>query len=331
MATDNDTLEVNFDEIDRLKAEDKAKNAPKADKSPKSDDGGRSPPPIVVTTSDDEPEKPEKPVLSTEDGLAKLKKQLDDSEAARLNAERQAREAAEGERQARTEKQASDIDVVASAISNLTQANDALEAKYAETLAASDFAGAAKVQREMASNAAKLLHFEDAKAKLERAPKPVTRAPVDQVEEYVGRIPASFPRSREWIRAHPEWVRDDHKNQQMIAAHNLALARGFKADSNEYFGDIEKTLAIEKPPERTNGDARHTEVDLDATTEAAKAVSERSPPAAAPVSRSGNGTGTKPNRVRLTAAEVEMAENMQMTPEEYARNKIELQRLGKMN
>jgi hypothetical protein len=330
MATDNDTLEVNFDEIDRLKAEDKAKSAPKADKAAAKADKDDE---IIVDKADEAPKQPEKAVLSTEDGLAKLKKQLDDSEAARLNAERQAREAAEGERQARTEKQASDIDVVASAISNLTQANDALEAKYAETLAASDFAGAAKVQREMASNAAKLLHFENAKANLERAPKPVTRAPVDQVEEYVGRIPASFPRSREWIRAHPEWVRDDHKNQQMLAAHNLALARGFKVDSNEYFGDIEKTLAIEKPPERTNGDARHTEVDLDATTEAAKAVSERSPPAAAPVSRSGNGTGTKPNRVRLTPAQQEAAEFSGISLEEYARQLIQIEKeaQGKMN
>jgi hypothetical protein len=48
------------------------------------------------------------------------------------------------------------------------------------------------------------------------------------------------------------------------------------------------------------------------------------------VSRSGNGTGKRSNVVTLSAMEVEMAESMSMTPEEYARNKLALVREGKL-
>lgn len=322
MATDTNDLEVNFDEIDRLKAEDKTKSGEKPEKVAKTDD-------IVIEKDGDEPEKPAKPTLSAEDGLAKLKKQLDESEAARVDAERRAREAAEGERQAKTEVQASQLDTIKTGIETATQNKAIYKQEYAAALAAQDFDKAADVQEKMSENAANLLYLSQSKAQLERAPKPVTRAPVDQLEEFAGRL---SPKSADWVRAHPEFVRDPKKNRQMLAAHELATARGLAADTPEYFASINRTLDVEpEAPSRTNGDARHTEVDLDATTDAAAPVRERSPPAAAPVSRSGGGQGSKPRTIRLTAAEVEMAENMQMSPEEYGRHKLALIKDGKMN
>jgi len=59
---------------------------------------------------------------------------------------------------------------------------------------------------------------------------------------------------------------------------------------------------------------------------------KRAAPAAAPVSRAGNGgNGSRPNVVKLTPAEVEMAGAMGMTPEEYARNKVALKKEGKLS
>jgi hypothetical protein len=339
MADDTD-LEVNFDEIDRLKAEDAAKNAPKVDKAgakvDKADD-------IVVEKVEKTPPKAEKPVLTADEGLAKLQKQLEDEKAAREaekrradDAERHAREASEGERLARTEKQATELDLVTNAISTVTQANDALEAKYAEALGAQDYAGAAKIQREMTKNSANLLQLENGKAALEKAPKPQARAPVDAVEEFISRIGPEYPRSREWLRAHPEFARDAKKNRQMLAAHELAMSRDLKADSDEYFASIESTLNLAKPVPNGKG-APH---DDDPMADAAQEIEvtpeprpRRAAPAAAPVSRSGGGTGSKPNTVRLTPAQQEAAEISGVSLEEYARQlkKIERDEQGKLN
>ena len=55
-----------------------------------------------------------------------------------------------------------------------------------------------------------------------------------------------------------------------------------------------------------------------------------SAPPAAPVSRSGTGTGGRPNVVTLTRAEQEAARDMGMTPKEYAQNKVALIKSGRM-
>jgi phage I-like protein len=57
----------------------------------------------------------------------------------------------------------------------------------------------------------------------------------------------------------------------------------------------------------------------------------RSAPPAAPVSRSGNGSGGKPNTYRMTPEEREIAQMMGMSPEDYARNKIALRKEGKLS
>jgi hypothetical protein len=44
-----------------------------------------------------------------------------------------------------------------------------------------------------------------------------------------------------------------------------------------------------------------------------------------------NGDGSRPNVVRLSAEQREMASMMNMTPEEYARNMRDLKREGRMN
>ena len=126
-------------------------------------------------------------------------------------------------------------------------------------------------------------------------------------------------------------MRDPHKNRQMMAAHELAVARGYQADSPDYFSSIEKTLDLASPK---NGAASHTEETDPLSDPSAVEVSggrQASPPAA-PVSRTAVGNnGSRPNVVRLTAAEVEIAGEIGMTPEEYARNKMQLMKEGKLS
>jgi hypothetical protein len=308
MSTSTDEIKIDLDEIDAKAAEKPAKRAPKKDE----------PAPAALET-------PAPAASDTEKGIEKLKKQLADEKSAREAAEARAREAESGEVAAKTDVQATQLDLVKNAITTVTQASDVLEGKYAEAAAAGDWASAAKIQRELAGNAARLLQLENGKVALEKAPKPTARPALDQVEEFANRC---TPKSADWVRAHPEFVRDNNKNRQMIAAHELAIGRGMKADTPEYFTDIEDTLRIAKrDPVPENG---HD--DESALTEAARPVSERSPPpAGAPVSRSGSGNGSRPNVVRLSADEREIAKLNGMTDEEYARQKVALQKEGRLN
>jgi len=207
----------------------------------------------------------------------------------------------------------------------LTQSSDTLEQRYAEALTAQDYGAAAKVQREMATNAARLMTLEDGKQRLEKAPKPSPRPQVDVVDQFASQL---SPKSADWVRAHPEYVRDQKKNREMLAAHELAMARGYKADSDDYFQSIEKTLDLVKE------DPVVAEIEIDPMKDAAKPV-RRVAPAAAPVTRSGNGAGNRPNVVTLSAMEVEMAHmnfpDSKNPEQDYARAKMALKKEGRLN
>ena len=265
--------------------------------------------------------------VTTEAGIEKLQKQLKDEREARAAAEARARDAAAGEAEARGTVQKTQLEQIKGAIAQVSQANDVLEDQYAEALAAQDFKAAAKVHRQMVDNSSKLSQLEAGKSALERAPPPVARAPVDPVEKYVSTMGKEYPRSIAWVRAHPEFVLDQHKEQQMLAAHQLALARGHTPDTDTYFASIEKTLDLSPAPTLV---APHAD-DPDPSADAAQLANggRGAAPAAAPVTRSGGASRT--NVVKLSPAEVEMAQNMGMTVEEYAKNKVALKKEGKLS
>jgi hypothetical protein len=322
MSTPTEEVTVDFDAIDKEVAKGKA--------------NGAETDPIVVETAETappEPAPPAKTVVTPEQGLEKLQKQLDAEKAARIAAENRANEASHAEAAARTDVQKTQLDLVTSAIERVTQANDGLEAQYATAAAAGDWGGAAKVQRQMADNSAKLAQLEAGKNALEKAPKPTPRASVDPVEAYVADVAPQWPKSAQWLRSHPDFVTDKNKNQQMVAAHQLALARGHAVESDGYFASIEKTLDL--TPAVARSDPKIADDD-DPTKDAAKPVngSGRQAAPAAPVSRSGNGGGTKPGRVTLTPAQVEAAHASfpdSKTPlEDYARQVAALRKEGKL-
>jgi hypothetical protein len=148
-----------------------------------------------------------------------------------------------------------------------------------------------------------------------RQPEP-QMAPADPVEAFASQL---SPRSADWVRKHPEFVRDPRLNAKMIAAHNLAVADGIPTDTDDYFAAIEETFKVTPKPVQTDTDDQY----------AAKAVRRRdAAPAAAPANRGGQSASS--NVVRLTAAEREMAEMMGMKPEDYAKNKVALKKEGKI-
>ena len=256
-------------------------------------------------------------IVKPEEGVDELKRQLDAERARRVEAERKAHEAGERERMARNDKDDSDIQLVANAIQTLNRDSEILKANYAMALKNGDFTKAAEINSEMNETAAQLQQLNNGLEAMKAKPKaqPQPQRSSDPVEAFAAQL---TPRSADWVRAHPEFVKDARLNRKMIAAHELAVADGYTPDTDGYFSAIEQTLKV----------GQRAQPEEDASASAAKVTQRRdAAPAAAPVSRGGS---NRSNVVRLTAAEREMADMMGMKPEDYAKNKMALQKEGKL-
>lgn len=256
-------------------------------------------------------------VVPAKEGIEELRAQLEAERARRRELERQKAEAERAAHVARADKEDTDIQLVSNAIDTLDRDTELLKQSLQYAMQIGDHARQVELQEEISDNKAKLLQLRNGLDAMKSRPKePPPPVYSDPVEAFASRLSS---RSAEWVRAHPEFVRDPAKNRKMIAAHELAVADGIAPDTDEYFAAIEETLRV-KPQARV--------VEEEASSSAAKVVQRRdAAPAAAPVSR---GNATRSNVVRLTAAEREMADMMGMKPEDYARNKIALQKEGKL-
>jgi hypothetical protein len=258
-------------------------------------------------------------IVKPEDGIADLQRQLEAERSRREAAERMARDAEERERSARIDKDESEIHLVTNAIQTLNRDKEILRANYAQALRAGEFERAASINDEINEAATQLQQLTNGLEAMKAKPKvqPLPPQSSDPVEAFAARL---TPRSADWVRAHPEFVKDSRLNRKMIAAHELAVADGHAPDTDGYFSAIEQTLNV--------GRRAASAVDEEASSSAAKVVSRRdAAPAAAPVSRGGS---NRTNVVRLTAAEREMADMMGMKHDDYAKNKIALQKEGKL-
>lgn len=257
--------------------------------------------------------------IEPDEGIETLKANLERERSGRLAAEHRESQAKDDARQARGDVHDTNLVLAANAVNTVKQANEILKANYREAMTNGDFEAAADVQMEMASNAAKLHSLESWKEQLEtkaKNPDPeVQRQSGDPVEAFAAQLSA---KSADWVRSHPEYVTDQRLNQRMLAAHSLAMSEpGMQADTPEYFEAIEGTLKIRQ---------------MAREEQSAAPIERRASPPSAPVSRTPpNTNGTKPNTVRLTAAEREMAAMTGLTDAEYAREKLKLQKEGTLN
>ena len=185
-------------------------------------------------------------VVTPDEGLEKLKKQLEDEKKAteserqgRIEAERRAQEASDSEVKARTEVQGSQLDLITNAIATIEQSNEALKSAYREARANNDTDKEWELQETLSENAAKLIQLKAGEKALKNAPKPTPRPMTDPVEQFAAKL---TPTSAAWVRSHPEYVRDPKKNRAMLAAHELAMSRDIAPDSEEYFQDVEDDL-----------------------------------------------------------------------------------------
>jgi len=261
------------------------------------------------------------PSSDPDEGIEKLKRQLEAERQAKEAAQARARQAEAEKTRAQSETQDSHLNMVSTAIASVTQALDMGESQLADAMAQQDFARVAKIQREMSANSAKLAQLESTKADFERRPKPAaTPEASDEVERLAKQVD---PKSAAWLRAHPECA-TGRMNSKMLAAHHDAIGEGLEPASDAYFAHIETRLGFRQAERASPRD--------EPPADTARRAPSRTP-ASAPVSRSGQGAGERPgaNSVRLSREEVEMAKAMKMTLQEYAQNKYELQREGQLN
>ena len=150
-------------------------------------------PPVVDPDEIGDPEPAKKveakaPVTKPEDGVEVLKQQLEAEKAGRAEDQRRAEVASRETVAAKTEVQQTNIQLVEQAIREVKANLDNAEAMYADAMAAGDFVGGAKIQRQMAADAAKQLTLENGLEGLKNAPPPRAAPPTDPVEAFVATL-----------------------------------------------------------------------------------------------------------------------------------------------
>lgn len=284
---------------------------------------------IEILIEEDKPLEPEiKQEIDPVEGLEKLKADLAKSNAereternARIAAERRASEAGQEVSKARNEVQDSNLSLVTNAIETVKQTQQILKERFRDAMANADYETVADLNIQISDTSAKLNQLETGKNQLEeqtkRKPEPqVQQRQLDPLEDLASRVTA---RSAAWLREHPECARDQKIMRKMFRAHEDAIDDGIEPDTDNYFNFIENRLGYKLPGEQA---LAHEEGD--------KPI-RRVSPAAAPVSRQASTNGqTRPNVVRLSAEQREMAEMMGQTAEEYAKNLLALKTEGKI-
>lgn len=249
------------------------------------------------------------------------KKQAEEAEAKRAEAERLAQSRADDLDRAQRETAKTRSDAVSAemlainnAIANTEHERADAKQAYKAAMEAGDYEAAAEAQAKLSEVAVKAQRIKEGKAELERRAE-VAKTQADPIEQYVAQL---SPQSAAWIRKHPETVSDAGKRDLLQRAHYKALGNGIRPDTDEYFQhmDVEMGYAQRQA-------AQQDELDDDPPVQQRQQAAP-----AAPVSRGGAAQApqARPNVVRLTAAQREIAAACGMTDAEYAKQLLAIQR-----
>lgn len=256
-----------------------------------------------------------------DDGIAALKEQIRLAKEEAAKSEAKARSAMQEAAKAKSEVDDTNLHLINNAIDRFKSDADILKVSYAAALESGNYLQAAEIQLEMTRNSQGLLQLENGRDAMKN--KPVVKQSKDEeIERFLDSL---SERSSTWLRAHPEYIKNERLNQKMLLAHAVALDDGLVVDTDEYFESIENRLGIRKKLKVEDDEGQDVVL-----SEASKEEKRRdATPPSAPVSRTP--PGGKPNTVRLSQDEREIADSLGQSYETYAKNKVELKREGRIN
>lgn len=171
---------------------------------------------------------------------------------------------------------------------------------------------AAEAQRAMARIETEMARYGDAYQVLvakEKEPQP--RAQTQQLPDFDAQV-AQIPDAnvRQWAKDHKADLLDSKRLNLAYAADRLAIARGLEPGTDEYLDFLDDQMGYEME-----------DAENETSPPARQPVSRRTPPVAAPVSRSGGGS-VGARSVTLTEDDKFLARQLGQTEKEYAKFKL---------
>jgi hypothetical protein len=268
------------------------------------------------------------PTQKQDDGVDLLRRQLgekqreaDENRRQRIEAEQNAHRAQQDVKTYQVQAQDNQLTAFVNAIASFERDAEMLERDYANTLAEGDYSRAAKIQRQMAQTESRLMQLAQGKEAVEekltyerqmleqqrRQPAPrIEQQQLDPIEAQIQAVRS--PTSQSWLRSHRDVLADPVKTSLMTAAHHESVAMGIQPDTPDYFAHIESKVYGSEQGQAPVSPVR-----------------QRQAMAAAPVSRTNSAQTFRSGQqvtMTLSPAEREMAQDLDMTDEQYLENKL---------
>lgn len=292
---------------------------------------------------DDSPMRASPEPAPEDEGVLELKRQLVNQQ----QMTNRAAEVARNEHQARIQAERgiaqSNVQMVDQAIEAAKRDSDQARAYFQGALDRGDHKGASEAQILISDARANLLRLmemrESVVAEAQQQPQPQPQRqqpqpqrqfadPSQQMQANVHNLSShlvqtGFPKSAEWIRSHPELVKDQAGIRSVSAVHDLAVEKHkLIPETDAYFDKIEELLGVGEAPQMTQ--TRQGQRTMGQLRSMAGAPAR----AEAPSLRTGQRRGTP---VALTARQREHARDvLGMTDEEYAAELVDATSRGKM-
>tara|TARA_R110002012_G_scaffold101247_1_gene240115 strand:- start:1546 stop:2508 length:963 start_codon:yes stop_codon:yes gene_type:complete len=134
--------------------------------------------------------------------------------------------------------------------------------------------------------------------------------------------PQADPRAANWAQKNP-WFRSDREMTAVaLAVHEDLVSSGVDPKSDNYYQSIDSRMR-ERFPEKFGGDGQE-EVEVSDGPDLRSDGNRRTPSTVvAPARRT---TGAKPRKVQLTKTQVVLAKRLGVTPEDYAKQLLKLEK-----
>lgn len=260
--------------------------------------------------------------LGADEGIDILRERLQKAKE-HLALERQARlEAERVASQANVEVKENQVHLVSNAIDILNRERDIIKHNIKELMQAGDYDRAVELQEMLLVTNNKLLELESGLQDMKKQPvQPQSReqSPNDIVDNLIGKVSG---RSARWLDKNRDNLNSIKALRIMERAHGDALDNEIEADSDEYFRFIENRLGIGKQQPKYEAPDEDNEPIM---SSASQAVTRRSAPPAAPVSRASQPGSPRQKQVTLTPEQAEHARISGLTNEQYYKQLLRIE------